>query len=151
MYYNNTKYSVDVPDQMARAYSVQGDTQRWPVAVFCNSLDLGWDQCPHLLQRVRQQQKNPEESPAAAGRGAEGRIHGGERGRGNQHKVGSSRSNHPSSCRHGDRGSAGPKELQTEPNLGHLKCHKPVCGNCVRRVEVICRLKPVTTMVLFCF
>ena len=36
-YYNNTKYGVDVPDQMARAYSVRG---RWPVAVFYNILDL---------------------------------------------------------------------------------------------------------------
>ena len=37
MYYNNTKNGVDVPDQMARAYSVRG---RWPVAVFYNILDL---------------------------------------------------------------------------------------------------------------
>ena len=42
-----------------------------------------------------------------------------------------------SSSRHGHRGSAGPEELQTEPNVGHLKCHKPVCGDCVRRAEVI--------------
>ena len=32
----------------------------------------------------------------------------------------------------------GVKELQTEQNVGHLKCHKPVCGNCARRAEVIC-------------
>ena len=27
MYYNNTKYGEDVPDQMARAYSVKGCTE----------------------------------------------------------------------------------------------------------------------------
>ena len=67
--------------------------------------------------------------PAAAGRGAAGRIHGRESGRGSRHKVGSNGRNHRSS-RHGDGGSAGLKVLQTEPNLGHLKCHKPVCGDC---------------------
>ncbi|XP_034735679.1 uncharacterized protein LOC117949486, partial [Etheostoma cragini] len=39
-YYNNTKYGVDVLDQMAKAYSVKGCTQRWPVAVSYNILDL---------------------------------------------------------------------------------------------------------------
>ncbi|XP_044062125.1 uncharacterized protein LOC122880764 [Siniperca chuatsi] len=39
-YYNNTKYGVDVLDQMAKAYSVKGGTRRWPVAVFYNILDL---------------------------------------------------------------------------------------------------------------
>ena len=43
------------------------------------------------------------------------------------HMVGSSGTNNrSSSSRHGDGGSAGPKELQTEPDVGHLKCHKPV-------------------------
>ena len=40
MYYNNTKYGVDVPDQMARAYSIKGSMRRWPVAVYYNILDL---------------------------------------------------------------------------------------------------------------
>ena len=55
---------------------------------------------------------------------------GGESCSGSRHKVGSSGSNHHSSSRHGHGGSAGPKELQTEPNVGHLKCHKSLCGNC---------------------
>ena len=33
-----------------------------------------------------------------------------------------------------------PKELQTEPNVRHLQCHKLECGNCSRKAEVICRL-----------
>ena len=32
-------------------------------------------------------------------------------------------------------GSAGPKKLETEPNIGHLKCQKPVCDSCARRAE----------------
>ena len=78
------------------------------------------------------------ESPAAAGRGAEGRIHGGERGHGSRHKVGSRGKQAVADT----ETEAVPvrKEVQTEQNVGHLKCHKPVCGNCVRRAEVICRL-----------
>ena len=41
MYYNNTKYSEDVPDQMARAYSVKGCTRRWPVSSITSSTWLG--------------------------------------------------------------------------------------------------------------
>ena len=106
------------------------------MAVFYNILDLAGINA-RILFKEHQQQESPEESPAAAGRGAEGRIHGGERGRGSRHKVCSSGSNHRSSSRHGHGGSAGLKELQTEPNLGHLKYHKPMCGDCVRRAEVI--------------
>ena len=40
-YYSNTKYGVDVLDQMARAYSVKGGTRRWPMVVFYNILNLG--------------------------------------------------------------------------------------------------------------
>ena len=124
---------MNVLDQMARAYSVKGGTRRFPVTVFYNVLDLAGINA-RILFKEHQQQESPEESTAAAGWGAEGRIHGGESG--SRHKVGSSGSNHRS--RHGDGASAGPKELQTEPNIGHLKCHKPVCGNCARRAVIIC-------------
>lgn len=40
LYYNNTKYGVDVVDQMARKYSVKAGSRRWPVHVFYNILDL---------------------------------------------------------------------------------------------------------------
>ena len=93
MYYNNTKYGADVPDQMR--------TRTKMVAVFYNILiDLAGISACILFKE-------------------------------NQQQVGSSGSNHRSSSRHGDGGSAGPKELQTEPNVGHLTRHKPVCGNCV--------------------
>ncbi|XP_025160794.1 piggyBac transposable element-derived protein 4-like [Harpegnathos saltator] len=39
-YYNSTKYSVDVFDQMARKYSVKASSRRWPLQVFYNILDL---------------------------------------------------------------------------------------------------------------
>ena len=95
-------------------------------SVFYNILDLAGINA-RILFKEQQQQESSEESPAAADR-AEGRTHGGERSRSRRHKVGSSGNNHRSSSRHG--GGAGPKELQTEPNVGHLKCHKPECGNC---------------------
>ena len=90
----------------------------------------GWINA-HMLFKEHQQQKSPQESPPAAGRGAECRMHGGESGRGSRHKVGSSGGNHrSSSSRHGDGGSASPKKLQMEPNAGHLTRHRPMCGNC---------------------
>ena len=88
---------VDVPDQMRGRTPLKA--KRWSAAVFYNILDLAGITS-----------SNPEESPAGAGRGAEGRIHGGESGRGSRHRVGSSRTNHRSS-RHRDRGSADRKEL----------------------------------------
>jgi hypothetical protein len=39
-FYNNTKYGVDIVDQMARKYSVKAGGRRWPVHVFYNILDL---------------------------------------------------------------------------------------------------------------
>ena len=38
-YYNKSKVSVDVLDQMARYYTIKSSTRRWPVAVFFNILD----------------------------------------------------------------------------------------------------------------
>ena len=66
---------------------------------------------------------------------AEGRIHGGERGRGSQHKVGSSGSNHRSSSRHG--GSAGPKSCKQNQTLDTWNATS-LCVT-VRRAEEICR------------
>ena len=38
--YNNTKYGVDIVDQMARKYTVRTSTRRWPIHSFRNTLDL---------------------------------------------------------------------------------------------------------------
>nr|XP_003708046.2 PREDICTED: uncharacterized protein LOC100876414 [Megachile rotundata] len=39
-FYNNTKYGVDILDQIARKYSTKAGSRRWPVHVFYNILDL---------------------------------------------------------------------------------------------------------------
>lgn len=39
-FYNNTKFGVDITDQMARKYSVKSGSRRWPLQVFFNILDL---------------------------------------------------------------------------------------------------------------
>jgi len=39
-FYNETKFGVDIVDQMTRKYSVRAGTRRWPVHVFYNMLDL---------------------------------------------------------------------------------------------------------------
>ena len=38
--YNETKYGVDVVDQMARKFTARTMTRRWPVHSFQNTLDL---------------------------------------------------------------------------------------------------------------
>ncbi|CAH8586155.1 unnamed protein product [Dicrocoelium dendriticum] len=40
LFYNSTKYGVDVLDQMTRALTVKSSSRRWPVQVFFNVLDL---------------------------------------------------------------------------------------------------------------
>ena len=37
---NNTKYGVDIVDQMARKYTVRTSTRRWPFHLFQNTLEL---------------------------------------------------------------------------------------------------------------
>lgn len=39
-FYNQTKYGVDVADQMAKKYSTKAPSRRWPVQIFYNILDL---------------------------------------------------------------------------------------------------------------
>lgn len=40
LFYNKTKFGVDVTDQMARKYTVKSGCRRWPLQVFFNILDL---------------------------------------------------------------------------------------------------------------
>lgn len=40
LFYNKTKFGVDITDQMARKYSVKSGSRRWPLQVFFNILDL---------------------------------------------------------------------------------------------------------------
>lgn len=39
-FYNQTKYGVDVADQMMKKYTVKAASRRWPVQVFYNILDM---------------------------------------------------------------------------------------------------------------
>lgn len=39
-FYNETKFGVDVVDQMARMYSTKAGSRRWPMHIFYNILDL---------------------------------------------------------------------------------------------------------------
>ena len=40
IFYNKTKFGVDITDQMARKYTVKSCSQRWPLHIFFNILDL---------------------------------------------------------------------------------------------------------------
>ncbi|GFX80954.1 catenin alpha [Trichonephila clavipes] len=50
-FYNSTKFS-DIADQMARKYSVQAGSRRWPVHVFYNILDLAGNNSWILYKEV---------------------------------------------------------------------------------------------------
>ena len=50
-FYNSTKFGVDVLDQMARKYTVNAASRRWPVQFFYNILDLAAINA-HILYRV---------------------------------------------------------------------------------------------------
>ena len=39
-YYNATKSGVDTMDQMVRWFTSKRKTRRWPMAIFCNMLDI---------------------------------------------------------------------------------------------------------------
>lgn len=39
-YYNQTKYGVDIVDQMIRLYTTKSGSRRWPMHVFYNVLDI---------------------------------------------------------------------------------------------------------------
>ena len=39
-FYNHNKCGVDIVDQMTRIYSTKSASRRWPVAVWCNMLDI---------------------------------------------------------------------------------------------------------------
>ena len=46
-FYNSTKFGVDVVDQMARKYTVNAASQRWPVKFL--HIRFGRHQCPHFV------------------------------------------------------------------------------------------------------
>ena len=72
-----------------------------------------------ILFKKHQQMESPEESPAAAVR-AEGRTHGGERGRGSRHKVGSSGNNQRRRQCRSERAANGTKRRTLE--MPHGTC-----------------------------
>ncbi|XP_032379457.1 piggyBac transposable element-derived protein 3-like [Etheostoma spectabile] len=135
-YYNNTKYGVDVLDQMAKAYSVKGGTRRWPVAVFYNILDLAginahvlYKECTgskisrrkFLLQLAEELRAEFIEGKRAAAHGA-----------GPQRQPPPHLAQKRRQCQ--VRRSCNQNKTQDTCNT----CRKPVCGNCVKRRAVTC-------------
>ncbi|XP_073345276.1 uncharacterized protein [Pagrus major] len=135
MYYNNTKYGVGVLDQMARAYSVKGGTRRWPVAVFYNILDLAginahilFKECTssRIARRTFLQQLAEElRAEYMEGKGAA-----------RQSAQGGPPQQQQTQKRRQCQVRRNCKQNKTSDTCS--KCHKPACGNCARRAEVIC-------------
>ncbi|XP_056157036.1 piggyBac transposable element-derived protein 4-like [Lampris incognitus] len=134
-YYNNTKYSVDILDQMVRMYSVKSGTRRWPVAVFYNILDLAGINA-HILYKectgASITRKNfllllAEELRAEF---MNGKL---AQGPSQQLKIATPQQT-PRRRQCQVRG--GCKKNKTVEIC--CKCHKPVCGKCERRRDVVC-------------
>ncbi|XP_036951566.1 activating transcription factor 7-interacting protein 1 isoform X2 [Acanthopagrus latus] len=138
MYHNGTKHGVDVLDQMARAYSVKGGTQRWPVAVFYNILDLAginahilFKECTSnkitrrkfLQQLAEELRAEHMEGKAAARQLAQG---------GPKWMQPMQQAQKRRQC----QVRKGCKQNKTSDTCS--KCHRHVCGSCARRAAVIC-------------
>ncbi|XP_074485815.1 uncharacterized protein LOC141764447 isoform X1 [Sebastes fasciatus] len=132
-YYNDTKYGVDVLDQMAKAYSVKGATHRWPVAVFYNILDLAginahvlFKECTgSKLPRTKFMQQLAEELRAEF---MEGKMAAWQSTQGP-----------------GQQQTPKRRQCQVRKRCNNNKtsdtcfnCQRPVCGNCVGRRKVTC-------------
>lgn len=137
-YYNNTKYGVDVLDQMARAYSVKGGTRRWPVAVFYNILDLAGINAHILFKECTSSKIARRKFLLRLAEELRAEFMEGKRAA-SQLTQGPNQKNQPPQLT--------PKRRQCQvrrickQNKTHdtcCKCHKPVCGNCARRTEVTC-------------
>ena len=69
LFYNKTKFGVNVIDQMTRSYSVKAARRRWPILVFNNIIDLAltksWivykNVCKSSISRRKYVQKISEE------------------------------------------------------------------------------------------
>ncbi|XP_029910704.1 uncharacterized protein LOC115361474 [Myripristis murdjan] len=138
IYYNNTKYGVEVLDQMARKYSVKASTRRWPVAVFYNILDLAginahilFKECTssHIARRKFIQQLAEELRGQFM---EEKRVH--------QLTQGPSQQRHQSPQPTPKRRQCQIRRSCAQNKTNHTccKCQKPVCGNCTGRTEVTC-------------
>ncbi|XP_026059293.1 uncharacterized protein LOC113043955 [Carassius auratus] len=137
-YYNNTKYGVDVLDQMARAYSVKGGMRRWPVAVFYNILDLAGINAHILFKECTSSKIARRKFLLRLAEELRAEFMEGKRAA-SQLTQGPNQKNQPPQLT--------PKRRQCQvrrickQNKTHdtcCKCHKPVCGNCARRTEVTC-------------
>ncbi|CAM4571152.1 unnamed protein product [Leuciscus chuanchicus] len=139
-YYNNTKYGVDVLDQMARRYSVKGGTRRWPVAVFYNILDLAginahilFKECTSSkLPRRKFMQQLAEELRAQFMEEKGAVLQFQAQGSSQQQKQPPQQTPKRRQCQ--VRKSC----IKNKTHDTCCKCRKPVCGNCARRREVTC-------------
>ena len=59
-FYNETKYGVDVLDQMAKKYICRTDTRRWPIHSFQNTLDLATINAWILYKEFTNENISPE-------------------------------------------------------------------------------------------
>ena len=48
-FFNSTKFGVDVLDQIARKYTVNAASRRWPVQTFLQHVRFVCNQCSHFI------------------------------------------------------------------------------------------------------
>ena len=62
-FYNMTKGGVDCADQMIETYSSKFATRRWPIALFCNLLDIAALNAYVLFEKLKMDGAGKEKRP----------------------------------------------------------------------------------------
>ncbi|XP_056144379.1 piggyBac transposable element-derived protein 4-like [Lampris incognitus] len=134
-YYNNTKYGVDVLDQMVRMYSVKSGTRRWPVAVFYNILDLAGINAHILYKECTDANITRRNFLLLLAEELRAEFMKGKLAQGPSQQL---KITTPQKT---------PRRRQCQVRRGCnknktceicSKCHKHVCGRCERRRDVVC-------------
>ena len=132
LFYNKTKFGVDVLDQMTRIYSVKAASRRWPIHVFYNIIELAlinsWivykNVCKSSISRRKYIQKISEELT--------GNVP-------NSTQTGNREANiqSPSTkcCR-----TCSTKQCKNRTTDVCDNCVKPVCGKCAKKTMSIVHL-----------
>lgn len=137
-FYNQTKYGVDIIDQMARKYSVKAPSRRWPVHTFYNLLDLAAINAWIIYKEVTGETK--------LSRQAFIQLLANEL-RQDYLSAKNEKKRKPSRSQEIDTGSVSVKRRKCEVKLckgnmtfkNCLTCKKMVCGKCSARIDYTCK------------
>ena len=132
-YYNQTKFGVDVVDQMARKYSTKVSSRRWPLQVFYNVFDLAAINALVLYREVTGTNISRREfllKLITELKMSDGEPDFSEESDFDVEPAPERLVNCSVDC-------TGKSRNKTKKRCG--KCKRPVCGKCISRTRLICK------------